>query len=314
MLGHEITSVEANLADLHIGLTKAALDPAPGVPTPLTVTITELSTPQLSPPTIDDTPEPALQPMSKTAPDSAPGTFHYFPYLPAELRLKIWRFSFLPRTVELHTRRTHYADDDRFGAPRWQSLSRNPAALSVNAEARAAALEFYTVALPLCDPVDLPLRRTDRLLYINPEEDTVALLGDLHFARLTKLLDWFREQDVAYHSGRSSRAMADRGKGLRRLAMSVAQWAHEVGARTLRAFARNVFADVEEFVLFMYENRIPPGMWTGGRCVLEDTRPEDEPYRRFAAVWGKAFRNGDSWMTVGKRPLKIVDISFLEGW
>lgn len=298
MLADEVISVEANLADADSGLTKTTLDPALGVPTPLVVTVTELSTPSVFPPVVDKT----------------PGTFHYFPYLPTELRLKIWRFSALcPRVVELHARRTHYADEDRDGDPLWQSLSRNSGVLSANAEARAVALKFYTVTLRLCDPIELPLRRCDRLLYINLKEDTVVLLGDLAFVRLNRLLNWFREQDIAYCNGRASRAVTNQGKGLRRLAMSCAQWDSAIAARTLQALARNVFADIEELVLFIYEDGLPPKTWTGGRCILENARPEGESYRRFAAVWGQAFRNGDSWIKVGKRPLKVADISF-ENW
>ncbi|KAK0716122.1 hypothetical protein B0H67DRAFT_489774 [Lasiosphaeris hirsuta] len=256
------------------------------------------------------------------SPDSnpfAPGTFPYFPLLPAELRLKIWALSLAPRTIELHTRRTHYADSDahRRRVPQWQSLSRNPALLAVSAEARAAALEFYTVALPLAAPFgrkggygafERPgdmLSDSDRVLYISLEADTVVLLGDLHYGRLTTLLEWFRAQDVG--RGRA-------GKGVRRLAMGVAQWAHEVGARTLKAFARSVFADLEEFVLFMYKERMPPEEWTGGRCVLEEACLDDDYYRRFVIGKGKQFREGNGWMAVGKRPMKVVDLQFLDGW
>jgi len=88
-------------------------------------------------------------------------SFTLFPFLPPELRLLIWHHHFLltPRTIELHTRRTHYADlADPLNSrvPRWLSRSRNPAALSVSTEARAAALEFYTVRLPLAVPYTGP--------------------------------------------------------------------------------------------------------------------------------------------------------------
>ncbi|AEO62191.1 uncharacterized protein THITE_2106079 [Thermothielavioides terrestris NRRL 8126] len=234
--------------------------------------------------------------------------------------------SFLPRTVELHTRRSHYADDDRHGStPKWQSLSRNPAALSVNTEARAAALECYTVALPLFAlpsrtqaserPGEL-LQDSDRVLYLNLEQDTVVLLGDLQYARLTRLLGWFRKMDtLARGRGRGAAASSPlAAKGLRRLAMSVAPWAHEVGAATLKAFARTVFADLDEFVLFMYSERLPPPTWTGGLCVLEEAAPDTDHYRRFVIGRGRQFRVGDGWMVVGQRPMKVADISFEERW
>lgn len=228
--------------------------------------------------------------------------------------------SFLPRTVELHTRRTHYADDEYYhgGTPKWQSQTRNPAALSVNTEAREAALECYTVALPLAAPSarDLGFQRpsellqaSDRVLYVSLALDTVVLLGDLHYVRLTKLLEWFRDADV-------SPARCRRARGLRRLAMSVAPWAHEVGAATLRAFARTVFADLDEFVLFMYSARLPPPGWTGGLCVLEEASDasDDPEYRRFVLGRGRQFREGDGWMVVGQRPLKVANIRFENGW
>ncbi|KAK4096709.1 hypothetical protein N658DRAFT_501277 [Parathielavia hyrcaniae] len=254
---------------------------------------------------------PGAEPEPDSSPGAAPGTFPYFPLLPAELRLKIWHMSFLPRTVELHTRRAHYANDDGRGAtPKWQqSQSRNPAALGVNAEARAAALEFYTVTLPL--------HNNYRVLYLNLEHDTVVLLGDLHYTRLTKLLDWFRAQDRPA-PGRARRRGAagatGEGKGLRKLAMSVALWAHEVGAATLKAFARTVFADMDEFTLFMYPDRLPPPDWTGGSCVLEEADADADYYRRFIVGRGRQFRVGDGWMVVGQQPMKVAELSFEGGW
>jgi 2-succinyl-5-enolpyruvyl-6-hydroxy-3-cyclohexene-1-carboxylate synthase len=251
--------------------------------------------------------------------------------------------SFLPRTVELHTRRAHYADDEnlrlRSGAtPKWQSLSKNPAALAVNAEARAAALEHYTVALPLFAPPsnaqserpgDL-LQISDRVLYLDLEQDTVVMLGDLHYTRLTRLLDWFRKMDNKpttaarqqqrrrdadnNNNNTTSSSSSTRGKGLRRLAMSVALWAHEVGAATLKAFARTVFADIEEFVLFMYSEQLPPSTWGGGLCLLEEAAADADHYRRFLIGRGRQFRVGNDWMVVGQRPMKVADICFEEGW
>ena len=129
--------------------------------------------------------------------------------------------------MELHTRRAHYADKDPHGGtPKWQSRSRNPAALSVSVEARAAALERYTVALPLFTlpsraqqtserPGDL-LQHGDRVLYLDLEHDTVVLLGDLAYTRLTALLAWFRRMDKPVRGRRGGG-----GVGLRRLAISV---------------------------------------------------------------------------------------------
>ncbi|KAK0638512.1 hypothetical protein B0T16DRAFT_421284 [Cercophora newfieldiana] len=341
----EAGNVATKLGELRIGITPAPDSPTPSAltqPTTLAVPVAELPTPPFSPSIeeknfILNTPTRTSRPRSLSLPDTSlppsllpaplprnppqPATsFPLFPLLPAELRLKIWSSSFLPRTIELHNRRTHYADSERSsGVPQWQSQSRNPAALSVNAEARAAALEFYTVALPLCVPhfsFGGDARNGDRLLYLNPEEDMVVMLGDLNYSRLTHLLEWFRKQDAAYHNGRrSGSGAAGRGKGLRRMAMSVGPWAHAVGAATLKAFARTVFADVEEFVMFNYKAPIPPETWRGGRVVLQEACTEDEAYRQFFVFGrGKQFREGDGWVVVGKRPIKIADIQFLEGW
>lgn len=274
--------------------------------------------------------------------------FHHFPLLPPELRLKIWSvfpphlcnflssfpaknphardLSFLPRTVELHTRRTHYADwpEHHGGAPRWKSSSRNPAALSVCIESRLAAQEFYTAALPLVAAAPAfsaagePERRrqgratdnSSRVLYVNLEHDTVALLGDLHFERLNKLLEWFREQEE------SDRRKKGHARGLRRLAMSTAPWAHDVGAATLRAFSRTVFRDIDEFVLFMYAEATPPLQWGGGRCELEEISAAEDYYRRFVVGRGKQFVDpvNGGWMRVGRKEMRIADIRFEEGW
>lgn len=201
--------------------------------------------------------------------------------------------------------------------PKWQSQSRNPAALSVNTEARAAALEFYTVALPLFAlpsgaptferPGDL-LQDSHRVLYLNLEQDMVVLLGDLPYLKLTRLLEWFRKMDKPTRG-----PSAGTGKGLRRLAMSVAVWAHEAGGATLKA-ARTVFADIDEFVLFMYSDRLPPPGWMGGIRVLEEAAADSDDYRRFVTRRGMQFRVGDGWMVVGQRPMKVADISFEDVW
>ena len=314
----DAVDVDAKLARMSIG------KPSNPTAVPFHLTMmpaTDLPTPPFSPCPPEIAPE-----SDSTAVSTAAVTFHPFPRLPAELRLKIWHFSFAPRAVELHARRAHYADGDdddiRRGIggggggggsplPRWQSRSRNPAALAVSAEARAAALEHYTVALPL-----LPLLHDrGRVLYVCPAVDTVVVLGELHFNRLTRLLDWFRTQDI---STRGRGKGNGKGRGIRRLAMSAPLWAHDAGAPTLRAFSRTVFADLDEFVLFLYEAYAPPDAWAcrgEGGCVLLDEVPTNaDYYRRFVLGTGKQFRHGAGWMVVGKRPLKVADLHFVDGW
>ncbi|KAK1834899.1 hypothetical protein QBC39DRAFT_368613 [Podospora conica] len=250
-----------------------------------------------------------------------PTTFPLFPFLPAELRLKIWAASFLPRTVELHSRRSHYASTDHT-TPCWHSKSRNPAALSVCTEARAAALSHYRVALPLdalparhehvvltglktCERPGDTLRGGDRRLYVNLAEDTVVLCSEVAFMRLKRLLDWFRQQD-----GRGG------GRGLRKLAMSVKAWAISgPAAQALKAFGNAQFGEVDEFYLFFYDDWVPPEAWTGARCELVGFSPDEDVYRRFLMGRGRQFRDGDGWIVVGKRPMEVVEIRFHdEGW
>jgi hypothetical protein len=157
------------------------------------------------------------------------------------------------------------------------------------------------------------LQDSDRVLYLNLESDMVVLLGDLKFSRLTRLLEYFRRIDKLSR-GRSAGAEGGNGKGLRRLAMSVSLWAHEAGGATLKAFARTVLADIDEFVLFMYSDRLPPPAWMGGIRVLDEAAADSDDYRRFVTRRGWQFRVGDGWMVVGQRPMNVADISFEDVW
>ncbi|KAK6836186.1 hypothetical protein PG987_006681 [Apiospora arundinis] len=97
-----------------------------------------------------DTPDYLLDKPNETMPDSKlddkpPTTqpvFHLFPKLPLEIRLRIWRFSLEPRVLELHSRRSHYAQAEDWP---WQSNNYNPALLSVCDEARGEALAALTL-------------------------------------------------------------------------------------------------------------------------------------------------------------------------
>ncbi|KAK4226010.1 hypothetical protein QBC38DRAFT_510695 [Podospora fimiseda] len=242
--------------------------------------------------------------------------FHLFPLLPPELRLKIWNLSFLPRTIELHSRRIHYADTEDYrsgGSPKWKSNSSNPASLSVCIESRIAALEHYTVCLPLDSRLSDSGDTAGRVVYFNLQHDTVALLGDLNFTRLNKLLDWFRDQECQNQKRKRRKGYI---AGLRRLAMSTAPWTHDVGAATLRAFSRTVFRDVEEFVLFMYADPLPPNGWKRGKCELEEISPLEDYYRRFVVARGQQFVDPltKRWMRVGRNEMRVAEIQFEDRW
>jgi len=207
--------------------------------------------------------------------------------------------------VALYTRKLHYADDAQSrGIPVWQSRNANPAQLSASVEARQAALEHYTVSLALAperaaerageSPPD-----PDRRLYLSPRDDTAVVLGEFHVERVQKLLRHVRQHDP-------------RGRGLRRLGVGAGCFAHQGGGWLLRVYAKNVFRDLDELLLFMYNGRAPPDSWpTGGECELLACHAADY-YRRFVLGRGAELRNGDEWLRVGRAnaELRVVDLVF----
>ncbi|KAJ9412772.1 hypothetical protein QL093DRAFT_2595340 [Fusarium oxysporum] len=175
-------------------------------------------------------------------------SFHCFPNLPVELRLRIWRYSFVPRCVEIHARRSHYADDFQHGGvPKWQSRCNNPVALSVSSEARSAALDFYPVKFPLATVASYEhagdsINDLNRMLYIKPAVDTVVILGDLDYRRISRLF-------TDLHLGDPE------GKGAR---------------DTIRMLIKHMFPELVEITVFIYDEKMPPTDWTSGVCALED--------------------------------------------
>lgn len=247
---------------------------------------------------------PAIQPTTPPLPH--PRQFHLLSQLPIELRLKIWHSSFEPRIVEVHGRRAHYADDFKHGSvPKWQSGCNNPAALSVNSEARAAALAYYCIRLPLatvasCERAGDSVADLYRVLYINPTFDTVVILGDLDYYRLSLLLSDIRHRDPA-------------GEGLRRLAVS-ARWTYHQGAGTsIRVLVQNLFPELVQMIVYMYDEKLPPVDWANGVCELDDCSDKDY-YKRYAMGRGQEMRDGDRWIVIGKKELRVMDLNFRHGW
>lgn len=108
-------------------------------------------------------------------------TFTYFPRLPAELRIAIWRLA-LP--IRILTVRTVPAPSPHpFGRPAFAAIDPQPILLSVNKESREEALKAYVV---LHDPYS-------PRFYFNSERDTIffdvvcpswiTILYDLNFHR-----------------------------------------------------------------------------------------------------------------------------------
>lgn len=283
-------------------------------------------------------------------PDPPVASFHLFGDLPPELRIKIWHLTFLPRVVELHPTRPNYAREIS-RQQQWQSGCSNPAALSVSHEARQIALGHFRLAYPLAsimspqqqEPQDAPFARyvpqigtyhfsgpsptgkasmRRRTLYISPENDTVALLGqDTEFGKLSRLRDSFKDADP-------------QGLGITSLALSTRGWGHGGSAAMMRSLDRSIFKDLGQLTLFMYGEPLPPPEWnakgasldetslrrfreTGNRCELVSCEGSNAwyAYRLWSSGKGRQFWDNDGKiMRVGRNELKIMDLKFSDGW
>lgn len=264
--------------------------------------------------------------------------FHAFGNLPPELRIKIWRLSFLPRVVELHPTTTAVQDDDsEQQQQQWQSGCSNPAALSVCSEAREIALKHFRIAYPLAsittqqefkictDPLSCTsfkekawLRR--RILYISPEYDIVAILGQhMDPTKLSSLLDSFRDADL-------------KNIGISNLGLSTSGQDHNepVG----RNFDTTILKDLNQLVLLTNGELMPPSEWSsrsvgsdeqslacfrkmGNRCELVSCRSSNAWYVYKQWMKGKGRQFWDSQrriLQVGKNRIRIQDLEFETGW
>lgn len=271
--------------------------------------------------------------------DSSPPltNFHAFGNLPPELRIKIWRLSFLPRVVELHPTATAVRDDDGREQQHWQSGCSNPAALSVCSEAREIALKHFRIAYPLAsittqqdfkictDPLSCTsfiektkIRR--RVLYISPEYDIVAILGPhIGPTMLSSLLDSFRDADLKHI-------------GISNLGLSTSGQDHNEPVAT--NFNTTILKDLNQLVLFTYNELMPPSEWgsrsvgsdeqspvhfrkMGNRCELVPCRSSNAWYVYKQWMKGKGRQFWDSErrvLQVGKNRIRIQDLEFATGW
>lgn len=108
--------------------------------------------------------------------------------------------------------------------------------------------------------------------------------------------------------------------GLYRLCISASNFTHTFGGRMLRDAARDVFYDVENFALAIGRNargEAPPDWWEEGTCALEefpsDEHPGDDGYKALSEGIGHQFKDGDRWIVVGKREMRIVSLRFEHG-
>ena len=262
-------------------------------------------------------------------------TFHAFGNLPPELRIKIWHESFLPRVVELHPTRPNDADAVRDGGgyqqQQWQSGCSNPAALSVCAEAREIALEHFRIAYPLTsvttqpktkigtDPISVTgLRR--RVLYISPEYDMVALLGqDTDFNKLSQLCALFRDADP-------------RKMGISSLALSTGGPASDQYVTTNSD--TTFLQDLNQLILFTYGELMPPSGWSargngvgkqslecfrkmGNKCEFVPCQSSNAwyVYKKWRSGKGRQFwENRARVLKVGKNRVRVQDLEFSSGW
>lgn len=298
----------------------------------------------------DTVPEADEKPAPEPGPPAV--SFHLFGDLPAELRIKIWHLTFLPRVVELHPTRPNYARDDG-RQQQWQSACSNPAALSASSEARQIALGHFRIAYPLAsitsqegEPQQAPFARyatpahvattynfsgpsatgratiRRRTLRISPESDIVALLGqDTDFSKLSRLLDSFRGADP-------------QGLGISNLALSTRGWGYGGSAAMMRSLNRTILKDIGQLTLFMYGEPLPPHEWnvkgasldeeslrrfreTGNRCELVSCEGSNAwyAYRVWSGGKGRQFWDDEGRiMQVGRSDLRIMDLKFLDGW
>jgi len=77
-------------------------------------------------------------------------------------------------------------------------------------------------------------------------------------------------------------------------------------------YARTVFRQLDELVLFLFDRRVPPEEWAGGECALADCKGERE-YQRFELGRGAELKVGSDWLTVGRRPLRVMNLIFQDG-
>ena len=197
--------------------------------------------------------------------------FTFFPELPFELRLKIWRQAFPgPRVVKVNSYGMVNLDGYCFHA--FCSASQLPIVLSVCQESRAEALRYYHPSFGMRYP-SIP-----SIIYFNCDIDTLYFEFDSHQALNSQLLilalsDRYRQVD-----GRVSM------KNVQSVAVS-----HRIGTMKLKILLGYLtrFEGLREFIVGA-ERESPP---VTDEAVLEEAEESDESLSGIRNVLDDASEN-----------------------
>ncbi|KAK4455638.1 hypothetical protein QBC34DRAFT_460645 [Podospora aff. communis PSN243] len=142
-----------------------------------------------APPSTTTAPPPPLeqhQPPQPPSPPSTPQTFHPFPYLPFELRLKIWEELLQPRIILAACFDSRFAAHKRSQLALRPSLPPTPVLLLISRETRALALRHYELSFAWKLPPRLASPEAGALptsgparVWFNFRLDALLLMGEL---------------------------------------------------------------------------------------------------------------------------------------
>jgi len=87
----------------------------------------------------------------------------------------------------------------------------------------------------------------------------------------------------------------------------------------LRIIGQQLFYDIDDFAFMVgssARDKTPPAWWKGGKCTLHTSQGRDGglDFEGFAVGIARQFREGDRWMVVGKKPMRVVSLQFENGW
>lgn len=84
----------------------------------------------------------------------------------------------------------------------------------------------------------------------------------------------------------------------------------------LQALARSIVRDLDEFELFLYAGNVPPVGWEGGRGRLcpwiVAGRSMIDTFCTGAGSSSGRRREG-GWMMVGRGPMRVMELQFVQG-